>query len=723
MPSRRSRVLSVALGLSVLLWAAGAVAQTPVHVTMVSHNETDNARYGLLDTESGYLAMRAAILQIAGLMTQYGAAWSHQSDWRFLEAVRRWDQGAVLNSTNGKNILRYLREDLGFEIDAHSHESEDYNYADVTWLLGDLGIPSTGVVGGFLYSPPDDTTLVDWEKFRAPLSGWRFPGFSWQAEILWGGGTVNHQGQDADVSGCWRPVDRCHFFEHDPAGNLISVGHGTLLPLLIADIASGTAPAGRLYTQSLMIFELDVVNRGQTALDDIEAQLQMVQGYVQSGQAHWTSLRGMADLWLSQYGGTPGHYPAMTSPACATSYVTELISGYLVTAPNGNDLWVEVIQPRAALYPGARFPVVVCVPGGLGAGEGNDWGYASSGIVEIHFNPEGRGALHRSEGVENHNGFVHQDDLRAVIEYADALPNRLAGATGVHTRSYGITMGAGCLGRYPELPVKYLLDIEGPDDSFVTSFEPWALDAVPGNDRHVAARNTFGHWSTYRDPSPANLAWWTEREALRYIGAVRCAYLRVQAQWDHAQPPNAAWPGFDYPPLWYPIKHTVDMINAAEAGGVPWTRVNGPAIGNPVHGTYSRETRPLCYGGTYASHPDEDLALILYLIGLDFGASDAGKEPMPAARATIRLTAAPNPFNPVTTLRYELAEAGTVELAVFDLQGRRVRTVDSGWREAGGHECVWDGRDGRGRPAPSGAYVARVQAARSDGAVKLGLCK
>ncbi|MBM4202045.1 MAG: hypothetical protein FJ189_12275, partial [Gammaproteobacteria bacterium] len=132
MPSRRSRVLSVALGLSVLLWAAGAVAQTPVHVTMVSHNETDNARYGLLDTESGYLAMRAAILQIAGLMTQYGAAWSHQSDWRFLEAVRRWDQGAVLNSTNGKNILRYLREDLGFEIDAHSHESEDYNYADVT---------------------------------------------------------------------------------------------------------------------------------------------------------------------------------------------------------------------------------------------------------------------------------------------------------------------------------------------------------------------------------------------------------------------------------------------------------------------------------------------------------------------------------------------------------------------------------------------------------------
>jgi len=143
------------------------------------------------------------------------------------------------------------------------------------------------------------------------------------------------------------------------------------------------------------------------------------------------------------------------------------------------------------------------VPGGLGAGEGNDWGYASSGIVEIHFNPEGRGALHRSEGVENHNGFVHQDDLRAVIEYADALPNRLAGATGVHTRSYGITMGAGCLGRYPELPVKYLLDIEGPDDSFVTSFEPWALDAVPGNDRHVAARNTFGHWSTYREiPRP-----------------------------------------------------------------------------------------------------------------------------------------------------------------------------------------------------------------------------
>jgi len=68
----------------------------------------------------------------------------------------------------------------------------------------------------------------------------------------------------------------------------------------------------------------------------------------------------------------------------------------------------------------------------------------------------------------------------------------------------------------------------------------------------------------------------------------------------------------------------------------------------------------------------------------------------------------PNPFNPRTTLRYELTAEATVELAVFDLSGRRVATLVAARRPAGRHEAVWLGCDEAGRPAPSGVYLARL---------------
>jgi hypothetical protein len=291
-------------------------------------------------------------------------------------------------------------------------------------------------------------------------------------------------------------------------------------------------------------------------------------------------------------------------------YETEVIEGYLVTAPNGNQLWTRIIQPREDLYAGQSFPAFVSVPGGLGAGESGDRHMASAGFVEFHFNAEGRGVLHPSDGVEDHNGFIHQDDLKAVIEFAHTRPNVIDENLGVVTSSYGITMGAGCLGRYPNLQVKYLVDQEGPSESFVTCFEPWALDDDPTNDRHDQGYAMFGHWSIYRDPSPENVAWWSEREATRYIGNMRCRYLRIQAEWDHAQPPNEQWPGFDYPPLWYQCKHGVDLVNLATNGQAPWARVNGLSLGNLPDMTYSRENPPVYYSGRMGDHPNE-LSLIL----------------------------------------------------------------------------------------------------------------
>ena len=70
--------------------------------------------------------------------------------------------------------------------------------------------------------------------------------------------------------------------------------------------------------------------------------------------------------------------------------------------------------------------------------------------------------------------------------------------------------------------------------------------------------------------------------------------------------------------------------------------------------------------------------------------------------------AAPNPFNPSTTLRFSVAEAGAARLAVYDTNGRWVRGLVDGYRPAGQHAVVWNGTDDSGRPVASGVYLVRL---------------
>ncbi len=72
--------------------------------------------------------------------------------------------------------------------------------------------------------------------------------------------------------------------------------------------------------------------------------------------------------------------------------------------------------------------------------------------------------------------------------------------------------------------------------------------------------------------------------------------------------------------------------------------------------------------------------------------------------------ARPNPFNPSTTLRYELAAEGPVSIAVYGLLGRPVRTLVDGYGAMGIHRAVWDGRDDAGREVASGTYLVRFRA-------------
>jgi len=77
-------------------------------------------------------------------------------------------------------------------------------------------------------------------------------------------------------------------------------------------------------------------------------------------------------------------------------------------------------------------------------------------------------------------------------------------------------------------------------------------------------------------------------------------------------------------------------------------------------------------------------------------------------RATALHANAPNPFNPLTMIRFTLAEAGPVTLTIHNEAGQVVRTLVADRLGPGTHEFAWDGRDSQGKPVASGAYIYRL---------------
>ncbi len=75
----------------------------------------------------------------------------------------------------------------------------------------------------------------------------------------------------------------------------------------------------------------------------------------------------------------------------------------------------------------------------------------------------------------------------------------------------------------------------------------------------------------------------------------------------------------------------------------------------------------------------------------------------------LAVRAAPNPFNPSTTIHYELPHAGSVTLRIYDASGRRVRTLFAGDRPAGRYQVLWQGRNEAGSRVGSGIYFCRVE--------------
>ena len=83
----------------------------------------------------------------------------------------------------------------------------------------------------------------------------------------------------------------------------------------------------------------------------------------------------------------------------------------------------------------------------------------------------------------------------------------------------------------------------------------------------------------------------------------------------------------------------------------------------------------------------------------------------------------PNPFNPETRIAYAIPRAARVEIAVFDMLGRIVRTLLADHAAMGQYQMFWDGRDDQGELLGSGVYMYRMRAGNFVASKKMVLLR
>jgi hypothetical protein len=155
----------------------------------------------------------------------------------------------------------------------------------------------------------------------------------------------------------------------------------------------------------------------------------------------------------------------------------------------------------------------------------------------------------------------------------------------------------------------------------------------------------------------------------------------------------------------------------------------------PWYGDFSRETDPVIRlaglenGGSYSvyvrgqnsaarwqANPEYAVSKSWNVVLSPNGIPQPDSPDMPKSFALRQNT--PNPFNPVTEIRYDLPEASTVSLKIFDSRGREVADLASGPGAAGRHRVVWNAEN-----LPSGVYIARFEAGDFIRTVKMILVK
>jgi len=244
---------------------------------------------------------------------------------------------------------------------------------------------------------------------------------------------------------------------------------------------------------------------------------------------------------------------------------------------NGNKIRIKLEKPKGD----GPFPVLIGIAGGNDVyafhREGSEQflkAINALNILAVDFAPQGRSG---SEGKDNYNGFVHQDDLKAIVDYLAKQQYVNKNMMGIISFSYGVALATGALSRYPDMPIQFLIDWEGPaapgrdirrgfanKEAWVKNKDVLSMIGIDGVMTEKKLLSTILHGGQI-----GNDDYWDERDASHFAAKLPCPYLRIQDEIDHVQGTSKA--------------AMMAIINAATSHSGQWTRCND----NPANTIYN----------------------------------------------------------------------------------------------------------------------------------------
>lgn len=179
---------------------------------------------------------------------------------------------------------------------------------------------------------------------------------------------------------------------------------------------------------------------------------------------------------------------------------------------------------------------------------------------------------------------------------------------------------------------------------------------------------------------------------------------------------------------WSLLRNGTPFTGGSVFSGDSFNRNNPMSLGDGTGGAGVMGNIPVSTGDTI------ELLLVTTsgnalgdLVGINLKISDdvtgIGDEP-PLSRRFVLHNPVPNPFNPSTSIAFDVPVGGAdVSIIIYDSTGRRVRTLAGDHRDAGTHRVTWNGVDDRGSRVASGVYLCRVRAGAFNETRKLSLVK
>ena len=324
---------------------------TPVYVTIYTHNE--DGWEGEVGTKTKYLGYRTNLIDRLNLIHDYGAKLNWQSDWGVLLAMTQYEKEELWGDTNGKHIIEYMVDDLGFSADPHTHATT-YNYADVAYLFELNNITPSGVIGGVATLGCENGKMIynNWKEVTSLqddgyVYGNIYPEAKWRPTILAVPAMPGHY-FDEFSSGIWKPGT--DVIDNDPNGDVIYVGqgyphnqnglgithasgalihveNGDYIKELVEKIKNGEVPSGKMYTASIHLQDKRInrdslIEGGVDVNEGLQEILEELKPLADAGYIKYVTYQEAVDIWKTEYNEEPNRLGLESFSIYDESYAT-----------------------------------------------------------------------------------------------------------------------------------------------------------------------------------------------------------------------------------------------------------------------------------------------------------------------------------------------------------------------------------------------------------------